>query len=222
MPLSNRIAAACFDRTVSFYDILTGEFVCRIGGLRSSPTCVDCIEVSSYGFQAFFIRSLWCFVCVCTRCVCACCVGTGSAIELSNERTSVPSGNLTLTAVFLKIFHHRRGSECTRRKISASPLMVFTEEDSIRVPTTCLCLVCAWSEYCMYLRSVVKMLVRGRASWPAIRAKYFRSLGGHSDNSTQHMVSRRYGGGGRVDEWWRMKGFRQPAPSSGNGTIQGN
>ncbi|CAB1119939.1 unnamed protein product [Ectocarpus sp. CCAP 1310/34] len=47
MPLSNRIAAACFDRTVSFYDVLTGEFVCRIGGLRSSPTCVDCVEISA-------------------------------------------------------------------------------------------------------------------------------------------------------------------------------
>ncbi len=46
MPLSNILAAACFDRTVSFYDMLTGEFFCRIGGLRSSPTCVDCVEVS--------------------------------------------------------------------------------------------------------------------------------------------------------------------------------
>lgn len=45
MPLSNRIAAACLDRTVSFYEMLTGEFVCRIAGLRSAPTCIDCIQV---------------------------------------------------------------------------------------------------------------------------------------------------------------------------------
>ncbi|CAM9600070.1 unnamed protein product [Ectocarpus fasciculatus] len=54
MPLSNRIAAACFDRTVSFYDVLTGEFVCRIGGLRSSPTCVDCVETGANEQQVLF------------------------------------------------------------------------------------------------------------------------------------------------------------------------
>eukprot|EP00903_Cladosiphon_okamuranus_P008717 g8350.t1 len=54
MPLSNRIAAACFDRTVSFYDMLTGEFVCRIGGLRSSPTCVDCVEIGANEQQVIF------------------------------------------------------------------------------------------------------------------------------------------------------------------------
>ncbi|CAM9730273.1 unnamed protein product, partial [Ectocarpus sp. 13 AM-2016] len=54
MPLSNRIAAACFDRTVSFYDVLTGEFVCRIGGLRSSPTCVDCVDTGANEQQVLF------------------------------------------------------------------------------------------------------------------------------------------------------------------------
>ncbi|CAM9408537.1 unnamed protein product, partial [Ectocarpus sp. 8 AP-2014] len=54
MPLSNRIAAACFDRTVSFYDVLTGEFVCRIGGLRSSPTCVACVETGANEQQVLF------------------------------------------------------------------------------------------------------------------------------------------------------------------------
>lgn len=49
MPLSSRIVAACLDRTVNFYDFLTGEFVCRIAGLASPPTCVDCIQVGYYG-----------------------------------------------------------------------------------------------------------------------------------------------------------------------------
>ena len=46
MPLSCRIVATCLDRTVNFYDMLTGEFVCRIAGLASPPTCVDCTQVS--------------------------------------------------------------------------------------------------------------------------------------------------------------------------------
>lgn len=46
MPLSNRIAAACLDRTISFYEMLTGEFVCRITGLRSVPTCIECLQVN--------------------------------------------------------------------------------------------------------------------------------------------------------------------------------
>ncbi|CAM9448340.1 unnamed protein product, partial [Laminaria digitata] len=54
MPLSSRIVAACLDRTVNFYDFLTGEFVCRIAGLASPPTCVDCIQVDSSEQQVIF------------------------------------------------------------------------------------------------------------------------------------------------------------------------
>lgn len=49
MPLSCRIVAACLNRAVNFYDMLTGEFVCRIAGLGSPPTCVDCTQVGYYG-----------------------------------------------------------------------------------------------------------------------------------------------------------------------------
>lgn len=45
MPLSNRLAAACLDRTVTFYDMHTGEYKCRIANLHTAPTCIECLQV---------------------------------------------------------------------------------------------------------------------------------------------------------------------------------
>ncbi|CAM9103617.1 unnamed protein product, partial [Phaeothamnion confervicola] len=45
MSLGSRLAVACLDRSVAFYDFLTGEPVCRIADLASPPTCVECTQM---------------------------------------------------------------------------------------------------------------------------------------------------------------------------------
>lgn len=40
LPLGNRIVVTCMDRSVSFYEMLTGELVSRITGLGYAPLCV--------------------------------------------------------------------------------------------------------------------------------------------------------------------------------------
>ncbi|CAM9475514.1 unnamed protein product, partial [Discosporangium mesarthrocarpum] len=45
MALSNRLAVACMDRTIEFYDMHTGEPVCRISGLKYPPNCLECVQL---------------------------------------------------------------------------------------------------------------------------------------------------------------------------------